>query len=84
MWFTYVDSPLGSNIRIKKKFVIAHSHTESELKIMYNKVSNFLNLRVIQVLRSDIDAIYDIVAVDPDAADLIREGVNHFIIAEIA
>lgn len=84
MWFAYVDSPLGPNMRVQKRFVVAHSHTESELKTIYDKVSSFLNLRVIQASRSDVNAVYDIVAVDPDAADLIREGVSHFVIAEIA
>ncbi|MEM3948519.1 MAG: hypothetical protein QXM76_02885 [Zestosphaera sp.] len=84
MWFAHVDSPLGSNIRVRRRFVIAHSYTESELKTIRNKVSGFLNLRTVETTGGDVNMIYDVVAVDPDVADLIREGVNNFVLAEIA
>lgn len=83
MWFAFVNSPLGPNMRVLKKFTVSMTYTEKELEILQGKVSSFLNLRVIRVSKGHADAIYDIVAVDPDTADLIRVGVDKFILAEI-
>lgn len=83
MWFAFVNSPLGPNMRVLKKFTLSMTYTEKELEILQGKVSGFLNLRVVRVSEGRADAIYDIVSVDPDTADLIRVGVDGFILAEI-
>lgn len=83
MWFAFVNSPLGTNLRILKKFLIANAYSEEELKILNNKVSGFLGIRVIDVGRDDADLLYEIISVDPDAADLTRLGLRSFLIAEL-
>ena len=83
MWFAFVNSPLGPNMRVLKKFTVSTTYAEEELEILQSRVSSFLDLRAIRVSEGRVDAIYEIVAVDPDAADLIRVGVDKFILAEI-
>ncbi|MEM3923638.1 MAG: hypothetical protein QXZ48_05015 [Zestosphaera sp.] len=84
MWFAFVNSPLGTNLRVLKKFLIANTHSEREFEILNSKVSGFLGIRVASVEKSNVDSIYEVVSVDPDTADLIKLGLNTFLIAEFS
>lgn len=83
MWFAFVNSPLGTNLRILKKFLIANTYNEKELEILNSKVSGFLGIRITSIGENNIDSIYEVVSTDPDAADLIRLGLRTFLIAEL-
>lgn len=83
MWFAFVNSPLGTNLRVLKKFLIANTHSEEELKSLNDKVSGLLRIRIVSVGEGDADLIYEVISVDPDAADLIRLGLRTFSIAEL-
>ncbi len=82
MWFAFVNSPLGTNLRVLKKFLIANAHDEKELQVLKAKVSGFLGIRVVNT-DNNVDAIYEIISVDPDTADLPRLEIKTFLIAEI-
>ncbi len=81
VWFAFVNSPLGTNLRVLKKFLIANAHDEKELQVLNAKVSGYLGIRVINA--DNVDAIYEITSVDPDTADLARLGIKTFSIAEL-
>ncbi len=83
MWFAFVNSPLGTNLRILKKFLIANTYNEKELEILNSKVSGFLGIRNANVRGDDTDLIYEIISIEPDAADLIKLGLRNFLIAEL-
>lgn len=82
VWFAFVNSPLGTNLRVLKKFLIASTHDEKELETLNAKVSGFLGIRVVDADNS-LDTIYEIISVDPDTADLIKLGIKTFLIAEL-
>ncbi|MEO3993351.1 MAG: hypothetical protein QN229_03455 [Desulfurococcaceae archaeon TW002] len=83
MWFAFVNSPLGTNLRILKKFLIANTYNEKELEILNNKVSGFLRIKDTNVGEDNVDLIYEIIFIDPDTADLIKLGLRNFLIAEL-
>ncbi|MFN3268306.1 MAG: hypothetical protein ACK416_03495, partial [Zestosphaera sp.] len=83
MWFAFVNSPLGTNLRVLKKFLIANTYNEKELEILSSKVSGFLGIRNANVGEDDTDLIYEIISIEPDAADLIKLGLRNFLIAEL-
>lgn len=82
MWFAFVNSPLGTNLRILKKFLIANAYSEEELKTLNNKISGLLRIRTINA-ENNIDSAYETISVDPDTADLIKLGLKTFLIAEL-
>lgn len=81
MWFAFVNSPLGTNLRILKKFSIANTYSKEELETLNIKISGLLRIRAINV--EDIDSAYEIISIDPDTADLIKLGLRNFLIAEL-
>lgn len=81
MWFAFLTSPLGPNLRILKKLVLANVHERSEFEDLKSKVSGVLDLTEVSV--EDADMLYLVSSVDPDTADLIRLGFKGFIIAEL-
>ncbi len=81
MWFAFLNSPLGPNLRVIKKFILANVHEQRELEALMSKLSSVLNLNEISV--SDVSILYSVSSVDPDTADLIRLGFKEFIMAEL-
>ncbi|MGC8974682.1 MAG: hypothetical protein ACP5KB_00620 [Thermoprotei archaeon] len=81
MWFAFLNSPLGTNLRMLKKFLIANTYSKEELETLSSKVSGLLGVRAVNV--EDIDSAYEIISIDPDTADLIRLGLRNFLVAEL-
>ena len=77
MWFSYLVTPLGPNVRIDRKFIVDLS-IKHEL-IPLRKVC--FNVREIVV--SNTSEVIDIAKIDPDAADLIKLGVKRFLLGYI-
>ncbi len=69
IWFAYMVSPLGPSVRVRKAFI--HSVGEA-----LSGGKGFVKLRELRI--DGVDQLYDLVRVDPDAADLVREGIREF------
>lgn len=69
IWFAYMVSPLGPSVRVRKSFI----YSVGEIK---NGGKGFVKFRGVHV--EGIDQLYDVVRVDPDVADLVREGIREF------
>lgn len=74
IWFAYMVSPLGPAIRLRKAFIYSVDEAVSGGR-------GFVKFRELQV--DGVDQLYDLVRIDPDAADLVREGVKKFTIGLI-
>lgn len=74
IWFAYMVTPLGPSVRVRKSFI----HSVGEATGGGKGFVKLLELRV-----KGVDQLYDIVKIDPDAADLVREGVKEFTIGLI-
>jgi len=78
MWFSYVVSPLGSNMRIRKKFLLSIEE-EAYIPSLECKEVNVSLSNVAEIGEDYMDLIY----IDPDVADLIKLGIRKFTIANI-
>ena len=74
IWFAYMVSPLGPSVRVRKSFI----HSVGEALSGGKGFVKFRGLRV-----EGVDQLYDLVRVDPDTADLVREGIKEFTIGLI-
>ncbi len=74
IWFAYMMTPLGPSVRVKKLFIYSIGEAISEDK-------GFVKFRELRIEK--VDHLYDLVRVDPDAADLVREGVKEFTVGVI-
>ncbi len=71
IWFAYMVSPLGPSIRVRKSFI--HSVGEA-----VSGGKGFVKFRRVRI--NGVDQLYDVVRIDPDAADLVKEGIKEFTI----
>lgn len=74
IWFAYMISPLGPSVRVRKSFI--HSVGEA-----VGGGKGFVKFRELRA--EGVDQLYDLVRIDPDAADLVREGIREFTIGLI-
>ncbi len=78
MWFSYLTTPLGPNVRFGRKFIVDLS-TEYGLvppkKVCFN---------VKEVVASDVGKVIELVRADPDVADLVRLGIRRFLLGYIS
>ncbi len=80
VWFAFVKSPLGVNVRISKRFIAAVCADEycSQLADMLKGPYELTRLHV-----RGIDEVYAISVLDPDSCDLVRLGVKDYLIASL-
>jgi len=75
IWFSYLVTPLGSNLRIKGHAIIDLGQDGDVLKKLDFKIS--LKLKPIEC--SNIDELVELISIDPDVADLIKLGIKKYI-----
>ena len=68
VWFAYLTSPLGANVRLKKAFFLGWQDKFSES--MERKVSEIFNVE--RVNPENIDGKYITSIIDPDMNDFVR------------
>jgi hypothetical protein len=74
IWFAYMVSPLGPSVRVRKSFVYSINEARTGGK-------GFVKLREVSV--EGVEELYELVRIDPDTADLVREGVRKFTVGQI-
>jgi len=75
MWFSYVMTPLGPSMRVKKKLVL-------DIEPGIFRIES-LECRSISVDLSEgiTEDFMELISIDPDVGDLIRLGINDYVIA---
>ncbi len=67
LWFTFIFTPLGPNVRVLKKFISDIGNYGEEL---YR--AGFARNKIINVRWGEIDLIYELARYDPDLPDIIK------------
>ena len=75
MWFSYVITPLGPSMRVKKKLVL-------DIEPGIFRIES-LECRSVGVDLSEgiTEDFMELISIDPDVGDLIRLGINDYVIA---
>ena len=75
MWFSYVMTPLGPSMRVKKKLVL-------DIEPGIFRIES-LECRSVSVDLSEgiTEDFMELISIDPDVGDLIRLGINDYVIA---
>ncbi len=75
MWFSYVITPLGPSMRVKKKLILDIEPGGFKVGSLECKSVN------VDLGEGITDNFMELVSIDPDAADLIRLGISDYVIA---
>jgi len=78
MWFAFVKSPLGTNVRVSKAF-IADVNSDKEDELLKGKLCGVYEVEVLDA--SILDNLYATLVLDPDIADYVRLGVKLITVA---
>jgi len=79
IWFSYLITPLGSNLRVKGRVIVDIDELDRGLGALTSKIP--LRLRSIEGV--GIDELMELVYIDPDVADLIKLGIRSYIVGYI-
>ncbi len=69
LWFSYMVSPLGPSLRLRKSFIIGWG--DDCTSIIRGKVGSLYLLNNINL--SSIDGLYEIAKLDPDIIDTVKD-----------
>jgi len=78
VWFAFVKSPLGTNVRVSKAF-IADVNSDEEDEQLKGKLCGVYEVQVLDA--GDLDNLYTALILDPDIADYARLGVKLITVA---
>ncbi len=67
LWFTFIFTPLGPNVRVLKLFISDIGDVDEEL---YS--AKFARNTASVIEWGDVESIYDLARYDPDLPDLIK------------
>ncbi len=81
MWFAFVKSPLGTNVRVSKAF-IADVNNNEEGELLKGKLCGVYDVEVLDA--SVLDNLYVTLILDPDIADYVRLGVKLITVARVS
>ncbi len=81
MWFAFVKSPLGTNVRVSKAF-IADVNNDEEDELLKGKLCGVYDVEVLDA--SVLDNLYVTLILDPDIADYVRLGVKLITVARVS
>ncbi len=81
MWFAFVKSPLGTNVRVSKAF-IADICSNEEDELLKGKLCGVYDVEVLDA--STLDNLYVTLILDPDIADYVRLGVKFITVARVS
>ncbi len=81
MWFAFVKSPLGTNVRVSKAF-IADVNSGEEDKLLKSKLRGIYEVEVLDA--NMLDNLYTTLILDPDIADYVRLGVKLITVAKVS
>ncbi len=81
MWFAFVKSPLGTNVRVSKAF-IADVNSNEEDELLKGKLCGVYDVKVLDA--SMLDNLYTALILDPDVADYVRLGVKLITVARVS
>ena len=81
MWFAFVKSPLGTNVRVSKAFIADISSSEEE-GLLEGKLCGVYDVEVLDA--SIPDNLYTTLILDPDIADYVRLGVKLITVARVS
>ncbi|OYT47173.1 MAG: hypothetical protein B6U85_05930 [Desulfurococcales archaeon ex4484_42] len=75
MWFSYVITPLGPSMRVKKKLIL-------DIEPGIFKIES-LECRSVSIDLSEgiTEDFIELISIDPDVGDLIRLGINDYVVA---
>ncbi|MCD6429057.1 MAG: hypothetical protein J7L12_05560 [Desulfurococcales archaeon] len=76
IWFSYMITPLGANLRVKGRVIVDISELNRGLGALASKIP----LRLRSIGDVGIDELMELVYIDPDVADLIKLGVRSYVI----
>ena len=80
VWFAFVTSPLGGNVRVRKAFIAGIGNDPGD-DVLAEKLSQLMRIGIIE--DPDIDELMQLSTLDPDSPDLINLGVRRFMISYI-
>ncbi len=80
VWFAFVSSPLGTNLRVKKAFIVSAGKDKHDYAL--NKVLEGL-LDLDNVVIDNVDGLYYIASLDPDMIDLRTAQIEEFTVAKL-
>jgi len=78
MWFAFVKSPLGVNVRVSKAFIADISSGKPD-ELLNDKLCGVYDLEVLDA--GVLDNLYVTSILDPDVGDYVRLGVKTITIA---
>jgi len=81
VWFAFVKSPLGTNVRVSKAF-IADVNSGGEDKLLKSKLRGVYEVEVLDA--NMLDNLYTTLILDPDIADYVRLGVKLITVAKVS
>ncbi len=81
MWFAFVKSPLGTNVRVSKAFIADISSSEED-GLLKSKLCGVYDVEVLDA--SIPDNLYMTSILDPDIADYVRLGVKLITVARVS
>ncbi len=79
MWFAFVKSPLGTNVRVSKAFIADVGGEGNEL--LGRKLCGIYDIEVLDA--GSIDNLYSALILDPDIGDYVRLGVRIITVARV-
>jgi len=80
MWFAFVTSPLGGNVRVSKSFIIGYGQDKGDGELL-DKLKHLFKVDVLS--GRSVEERMLLVSLDPDAADLVNCGAEDFIVTQI-
>jgi len=82
VWFAFVKSPLGTNVRVSKAFIADVSSGNEGNKLLKDKLCGVYDVEVLDA--STLDNLYTTLILDPDIADYVRLGVKLITVARVS
>lgn len=80
VWFAFVSSPLGTNLRVKKAFIASAGKDEYD-ETLKRVLEGLLDLN--NVIINNVDDLYYIASLDPDMIDLKSAQIEEFTVARL-
>ena len=76
IWFSYLMTPLGANLRVKGRVILDIGKVDERLKNFAFKLP--LRLKSYEDIR--IEDLMELVNIDPDIADLVNLNAKNYVI----
>ncbi|MCD6085252.1 MAG: hypothetical protein J7J20_06925 [Desulfurococcales archaeon] len=76
IWFSYLMTPLGPNLRVKGRAILDIGEVDKRLK----NLAPVLPLKLESYKRVGIEELMLLTNIDPDVADLAKLGIRHYVI----